>query len=264
MPKHAARLILTSLLLMPAARAELAKPAAPPAHADAAHPDATHPAVAHPAAVHAEAPRPDAKHPIAANPLDNHPDATHRASTPVIRPRPAARHAAPAAKAPPAPAVTPALVPEQPAEPGKGANTGLPLPRFAALRSDEVNLRSGPGTRYPIEWVYKRRDLPVKIEREFEIWRLVQDQEGVKGWVNQATLAPRRTAAVLGAAGSEHALRRDAQDGASPVARLKPGVIVRLRSCEAKSDWCQAQVGDYHGWIRRTELWGVSPDEVIQ
>jgi SH3-like domain-containing protein len=250
MPDPAARIVLAALLLMPAAAgAELAKPATPPAHADATRPDAT---------------RPPATHPAANHPDPSHPDATHRVSTPVIRPRPAARHAAPAAKVPPAPAVTPAPVPEQPAEPGKGANSGLPLPRFAALRSDEVNLRSGPGTRYPIEWVYKRRDLPVKIEREFEIWRLVQDQEGVKGWVNQATLAPRRTAAVLGAAGTEHALRRDAQDGASPVARLKPGVIVRLRSCEAKSDWCQAQVGDYHGWIRRTELWGVSPDEVIQ
>ena len=66
--------------------------------------------------------------------------------------------------------------------------TGMPLPRFAALKTDEVNLRSGPGTRYPIQWVYKRRDLPVQIEREFEQWRLISDQDGERGWVNQATL----------------------------------------------------------------------------
>ncbi|MGI4940877.1 MAG: SH3 domain-containing protein, partial [Janthinobacterium lividum] len=166
---------------------------------------------------------------------------------------------------PPTPAAVPAPEPEQPAEPQKGSNTGLPLPRFATLRSDEVNFRSGPGTRYPIEWVYKRRDLPVQIEREFEVWRLVRDQEGVKGWVHQATLAPRRTAIVIGApSGPEQALRRDARDDASPVARLKPGVIVRLRACEATSPWCQAQVGDYRGWMKRTDLWGVSPDEAIQ
>jgi len=159
----------------------------------------------------------------------------------------------------PAPAVIP--LPEPPAGPQKGTNTGLPLPRFGALRSDEVNFRSGPGTRYPIEWVYKRRDLPVQIEREFELWRLVRDQDGTKGWVNQATLAPRRTALVVG---GEQVLRRDARDDASPVARLKPGVIVRLRACEATSPWCQAQVGDYRGWMKRTELWGVSPDEAIQ
>ena len=41
--------------------------------------------------------------------------------------------------------------------------TGLPLPRFASLRSDEANVRSGPGTRYPIEWVFRRKGMPVEI-----------------------------------------------------------------------------------------------------
>ena len=150
---------------------------------------------------------------------------------------------------------------QKPAEPEKGSNTGQPLPRFATLRSDEVNLRTGPGTRYPIEWVYKRRDLPVQIQREFEVWRLVQDQEGVKGWVHQAVLAPRRTGVVIG---GERVLRRDPRDDAAEVARLKPGVIVRLRSCEAAADWCQGGVQDYRGWIRRTEVWGTFPGEAIQ
>ncbi|GBQ24427.1 hypothetical protein AA0472_1420 [Acetobacter estunensis NRIC 0472] len=70
----------------------------------------------------------------------------------------------------------------------KGTNTGLPLPRFAALRADDVNMRAGPGQRYPIQFIYHRRGLPVKIEREFDIWRLVEDPDGVKGWVHQATL----------------------------------------------------------------------------
>ncbi len=169
---------------------------------------------------------------------------------------PAAPHA-PAA----APAPAPAPVEPPPAEPGKGSNTGLPLPRFAALRSDDVNFRSGPGTRYPIDWVYKRRDLPVRIEREFEIWRLVEDPFGNKGWVNQATLTGRRTAVV---AGSERVLHQAASDSAGPVATLKPNVILRLRGCEANSEWCQAQIGDYRGYIKRSEIWGVLPGEVIQ
>ena len=137
------------------------------------------------------------------------PDAHH--PTPVVKPkpgrpaRPTHRPAHPAPAAPPAPAPAPAPEPEKPAEPLKGTATGLPLPRFAALRSEEVNFRSGPGVRYPIEWVYKRRDLPVQIEREFEVWRLVRDQEGIKGWVHQATLAPRRTAVV---ANGEQVLRQ--------------------------------------------------------
>lgn len=243
MSAPAARTLLAALLLAPAAGwAEPAKTGAPP-----------------PAPARTQAPASPAPHPPASRP------AAHR-DAPVVKPHPAAppRHTAQPAK-PPVAAVVPAPAPEKPAEPQKGSNTGMPLPRFATLRSEEVNFRSGPGTRYPIEWVYKRRDLPVQIEREFEVWRLVRDQEGVKGWVHQATLAPRRTAIVLGAPnGAEQVLRRDARDDAGSVARLKPGVIVRLRSCEATSPWCQAQVGDYRGWMKRTDLWGVSPDEAIQ
>ena len=185
------------------------------------------------------------------------PPVRHR-PTPVVRtrPGPAVRHA-PA----PSPAPAPPPVPEPPAEPTKGSNSGQPLPRFASLRSDEVNLRTGPGTRYPIDWVYKRRDLPVQIEREFEVWRLIRDQEGVKGWVHQAVLAPRRTAVVVGA---EHVLRSDPNDTAAPLARLQPGVVLRIRSCEASADWCQAQIQDYRGWIKRSDIWGLLPGEAIQ
>jgi SH3-like domain-containing protein len=186
--------------------------------------------------------------------------------------KPSAHHAAPAKPAPAAaagtaPAATaPAAVPAPPpsatpAEPPKGSNTGLPLPRFASLKTDEVNLRSGPGLRYPIEWVYKRRDLPVEIQREFEVWRLVSDQEGVKGWVHQATLVGRRTFVSIGV---EQVIRSSAEDTASAVARLKPGVIGRIRSCDAKADWCQVQVGEYRGWLKREAFWGTYPGEAIQ
>ena len=139
--------------------------------------------------------------------------------------------------------------------------TGLPLPRFASLKTDEVNLRSGPGLRYPIEWVYKRRDLPVEIQREFEVWRLIADSEGVKGWVHQATLVGRRTFVIQG---TEQMLRDDDKPDASPVARLKGGVIGRIRTCDAKADWCQVSVGEYRGWLPRTAFWGSYPGEAIQ
>ena len=243
--------LLLALLALPG----LAAAQAPPSHAQ-------RPAERKPGTPAAKPPRPAPAHPTPARPTPAHPTPTVRPKpgAPAHHPpgRPAARPAAPAPAPAPAP---PPPEPEKPVEPLKGANTGLPLPRFAALRSEEVNLRTGPGLRYPVEWVYKRRDLPVQIEREFEVWRLVRDQEGVKGWVHQATLAPRRTAVVIG---GEHVLRASADDASAAVAKLKPGVILRLRSCEAGADWCQAQVGDYRGWIKRSEIWGTFPGEAIQ
>ncbi len=192
------------------------------------------------------------------------PPAKHK-PTPVVQPHGANHAQKPPSKPPPAAAPAPALPPPtpepaKPAEADKGSNTGLPLPRFAALRSDEVNLRSGPGTRYPIEWIYKRRELPVEIEREFEVWRLVQDPDGIKGWVHQATLTGRRSFIVTGA---DATLRREAQDNARAVAVLKPGVIGHIRACPAGSDWCQVQVGDYRGYLKRSQFWGTLPGEVV-
>lgn len=83
-------------------------------------------------------------------------------------------------------------------DPTKGSVTGLPLPRYAALRSDEVNMRAGPGQRFPILWVYHRRGMPVRVEREFDVWRLVEDQTGQKGWMQQATLAGGRDFLIPG------------------------------------------------------------------
>jgi SH3-like domain-containing protein len=169
----------------------------------------------------------------------------------------------PAAVSAPLPPATPPAQPaveQHPAPPPKGSSTGLPLPRFAALRSDDVNLRVGPGTRYPIDWVYKRRGLPVEIEREFDVWRLVMVPDGTKGWVHQATLTGHRSVVVTGA---NRTLRHEPRDDSEPVAILKPGVIAHLRSCQADSAWCQLQVGDYRGWLKRDEFWGTLPGETV-
>lgn len=174
--------------------------------------------------------------------------------------------AAPDKVAPAVPSVVPVQPPAQAKaaeklpDPEKPEGTVAKLPRFASLRSDDVNMRAGPGTRYRIDWVYKRRDLPVEIEREFDVWRWVKDADGIQGWVHQATLMGRRDFIVQKA---EVTLRSEANDTASAVAILKPGVIGRIRSCEAGSDWCNVQTGSYRGYLRRAQFWGVFPDEVI-
>ena len=162
---------------------------------------------------------------------------------------------------PPAASATSAQPPPPAAqETNKGSVTGLPIPRFVALRTDDVNMRKGPGFRYPIEWDYKRRDLPVEILREFEVWRLVETPDGARGWMHEATLVGRRTFVVVG---TDATLRADARDDASPVATLKVGVIGFLRSCKAGSAWCRVRVGDFDGYLKRTGFWGTLPDEVV-
>jgi SH3-like domain-containing protein len=179
------------------------------------------------------------------------------------------KHVAPSKPAhakPPPKIVKPAPPPPAPPKPAPGTPdvgtvTGMHLPRYAALKSDKVYMRSGPGERYPILWEYKRRDLPVKIEREFDIWRLVEDSDGIKGWMHEVTLTGRRGFVVTGT--EPRTLRSDASDSADAVAVLKPGVVGRLKSCAAGADWCQVQVQEYRGWLKRSDFWGADPGETV-
>jgi SH3-like domain-containing protein len=57
------------------------------------------------------------------------------------------------------------------------------VPYWASLRFDEVNMRVGPSASYPIDWVYRRAELPVKVVRLYQGWRRVRDQDGAEGWI---------------------------------------------------------------------------------
>ena len=74
---------------------------------------------------------------------------------------------------------------------------GLKVLRYVSLKADRVFLRQGPGTDYPIAWVFQRAGLPVEVLREFEVWRQVRDAGGTVGWVHGSLLSGRRTALVL-------------------------------------------------------------------
>jgi SH3-like domain-containing protein len=138
---------------------------------------------------------------------------------------------------------------------------GLKIPRFVSMRLGEVNLRVGPGQRYPIAWVFTKKDMPVQIVEEFDTWRKIRDWEGTEGWVNKAALAGTRSVIVTG---EIRALRRSADPQAAPIARVEPGVIGKLRECPAGGDWCRIETADgTHGWVRRSEIWGVEPDEAF-
>jgi SH3-like domain-containing protein len=162
------------------------------------------------------------------------------------------------------PAAAPAAVIPPPPKPTREAtDNGEPppkLPRFEALKTDETNLRKGPGQRYPIEWVYKRHDLPLEVQRQYDVWRYVRDPDGIEGWVHQVTLSDRRTFMIQS---QDATLRSDPNDTASPVAVLKVGVIGRLRECGQGSSWCKVQVSGYRGYLRRDQMWGLLPDEVV-
>lgn len=134
------------------------------------------------------------------------------------------------------------------------------LPRFASLRSGEVNVRTGPGARYPVDWVFKRQNMPVEIVAEYDLWREVRDWQGTKGWVHQAMLTAQRHVMVTGE--DAQPLLRKPEENAPPAAKVEPGVIAQLRRCDP--EWCLIQIERIGGWVRRKSVWGVYPDEDVK
>jgi len=136
--------------------------------------------------------------------------------------------------------------------------SGLPIPRFASLRSDEVNIRTGPGTRYPVDWVFKRKGMPVEIVAEYENWRKIRDWQGASGWVHQSLLTGKR-GFIIGAKAVN--LHKTPSTSAEVVAKLEPEVMGEIRSCAG--DWCRVRVPGVSGWVLRAGLWGVYKSEPI-
>lgn len=137
--------------------------------------------------------------------------------------------------------------------------TGLPLPRFASLRADEVNVRTGPGPRYPVEWVFVRRNMPVEIIAEFDTWRRIRDWQGTEGWAHKSMLSGRRTVMMQG---EVRTLRREPTEDSPAVARAESGVVGSLEACD--NGWCQVEINGFEGWLKSNEFWGVYPDERIK
>ncbi|MFK7746462.1 MAG: SH3 domain-containing protein [Roseobacter sp.] len=138
-----------------------------------------------------------------------------------------------------------------------GPVTNLPLPRYVSMKASEGNARRGPSLTHRIDWVFMRRDMPLRITAEHGHWRRVEDRDGQGGWIHYSLLSGVRTVII-----EEDLLKIYSRpDDAAPItAALQMGVIARLGKCGP--DWCQLRSGGYRGWATKAHLWGVAKDEM--
>lgn len=143
-------------------------------------------------------------------------------------------------------------------EPEIGSNSGLPIPRYVSLKTSEARARRGPSLTHRVDWLYTRRDLPLRVTGEFEHWRRVEDSEGQGGWIYYTLLSGVRTVVV------QHdmtPLRSDPQPSAHEVALLEYGVIAHIMECAP--EWCRLSIDGTRGWAERRALWGLDPNELL-
>lgn len=132
-----------------------------------------------------------------------------------------------------------------------GAQSLKKPPYWASIAKNEAVMRRGPGKRFPGDWVYLRRDLPVRVIETYPDWRRVEDPDGTKGWFHVRLLKDDPTAIVKGGPAELH----DKPTASSRLLyRLAPGVVGKLTGCA--SGWCAFDANGKAGYVLASSLWG--------
>ena len=134
--------------------------------------------------------------------------------------------------------------------------SGYEVPRFLSLKSNEANMRFGPGNEYPIAWVYRKKGLPLKVIAEYEVWRKVIDHEGVTGWMHSKLLTGRRTALITERVAKVY---KSVEDNSKIVGYVERNVLMELQYC--KTQYCKVAHAELKGWIKRDTFWGLLKNE---
>ena len=132
-------------------------------------------------------------------------------------------------------------------------------PYWASIASGQAMMRTGPGRNYPGIWLYQRRDLPIRVIKIFPHWRLIEDPDGVRGWMLVSLLSDQRTALIK--AGEPRPIRSEPRAGAHVRYLAEPGVVGRIDHCGGS--WCRIEIGAKRGYIAQGDVYGLSPGEKI-
>ena len=133
-------------------------------------------------------------------------------------------------------------------------------PYWASISAGEAMMRTGPGKNYPGVWLYRRRDLPIRVVKTYPNWRMIEDPDGTRGWMLVTLLSDRRTAIVRP---GEPRPIHERPDPSSRVAYLaQHGVVGRIEKC--RDGWCRIRIDKRQGHIRMADIWGVGEGEQVE
>ena len=139
-----------------------------------------------------------------------------------------------------------------------GPETGLNLPRFVSLKSNDVNLRVGPSKNYPILLKYTAKDFPVEIIDEFSFWRKIKDYQKNIGWVHKSLLKGDRFILINQKLNEKNTIHN--RPNGNQLGIIENNNIVKLEKC--LQEWCYINNKKLKGWIIKENIWGVYSDEI--
>jgi SH3-like domain-containing protein len=122
--------------------------------------------------------------------------------------------------------------------------------KFLSLKKNKTNIRYGPGLDYPIKYIYRKINLPVKQIDKKENWRRVVFLDNNSGWIHWSQLKQSKSVITL----EEKVLFKKPSNFSKPIAKLAKGRLLVIKKCE--DSWCSIKTNNYKGWIKIKNVWG--------
>ena len=121
---------------------------------------------------------------------------------------------------------------------------------FLMLKNNKVNVRYGPSFDYPIKYIYKKKQLPVRLIDKKENFRRIIDHKQNSGWIHWTQLTKSKSLITT----SGKILFKNPTKYSKPLARLDTGRLLLIQKCEKK--WCNVKTDQFSGWIDKNNVWG--------
>ena len=121
---------------------------------------------------------------------------------------------------------------------------------FLSLKKNKVNVRYGPGFEYPIKYIYKKINLPIKQIDKKENWRRIIDLKNNSGWIHWSQLKKINSVITL----EEKILFKKPSNFSKPLAKIQKGRVLIVQKCDG--EWCKIKTKNFKGWINNKKLWG--------
>lgn len=134
---------------------------------------------------------------------------------------------------------------------------GAAVARMVSIAGEDINMRSGPGTKQPILWKLGS-GFPLEVIAQKGAWLHVRDFEGSTGWVHRKTT--QQTAHVIVRANKDNGqqinVRQAPNTDAKIVAQANYGVVFRVLATQGAWINVEHAPEGISGWILGSLLWG--------
>ena len=123
---------------------------------------------------------------------------------------------------------------------------------FLSLKKNKVNVRYGPGFEYPIKYIYKKINLPIKQIDKKENFRRIIDLKNNSGWIHVSQL--KKINSIIPK--EDKILFNKPSNFSKPLAKIEKGRVLLLQNCIEK--WCKVKTESFKGWIKIENTWGLN------